>query len=116
MDYKYAYLIGVLSILFPIWLFLLIRRKDLRKEILLTSIVIGLLGPFSELLYLRDYWHPETIGTYPFGPEGFLFGFLLSGIAVSIEVVRQRRTTCDLRPFEWGRSRPCFHILLDEKE
>ncbi|TSC91163.1 MAG: hypothetical protein G01um10142_102 [Parcubacteria group bacterium Gr01-1014_2] len=84
MDYKYAYLIGVLSILFPIWLFLLIRRKDLRKEILLTSIVIGLLGPFSELLYLRDYWHPETIGTYPFGPEGFLFGFLLSGIAVSI--------------------------------
>lgn len=84
MEYKYAYLIGVLTILLPIWLFLFVRRKDLRKEILLTSIIMGLLGPFSELLYLRDYWHPETVGTYPFGPEGFLFGFLLSGIAVSI--------------------------------
>ncbi|MBI4155840.1 MAG: hypothetical protein HY507_01240 [Candidatus Zambryskibacteria bacterium] len=84
LDYQYAYLFGNFFILLPIWLLLFFCRKDLKREILTVSMVVGLAGPFSELLYLRDYWHPETFFSYPFGLEGYSFGFFMGGIAAVI--------------------------------
>ena len=84
ISYQYAYLFGNLLILFPLWLFLFLHRKDLRKEILIVSLLIGIGGPLSELWYLRDYWQPETFNGWPIGIEDFLFGFFIGGIASSI--------------------------------
>ena len=84
ISYQYAYLLGNLLILFPLWLFLFLHRKDLRKEILIVSLLIGIGGPLSELWYLRDYWRPETFNGWPIGIEDFLFGFFIGGIASSI--------------------------------
>lgn len=81
MSYQYAYLIGNIAILFPIWLILFFYRKDLRNDILLMSIVLGICGPLSELWYLQDYWNPQTFTGTRIGIEDFLFGFFIGGIA-----------------------------------
>ena len=80
-DYKYAYLFGNLVILFPLWLFFFLHRRDLKKKILLMSTALGVVGPVSEIWYIRDYWHPQTFTTWPIGLEDFLFGFFIGGIA-----------------------------------
>lgn len=83
-SYHYAYLIGNLLILFPIWLFLFVYRKDLRKEILIISLIAGIAGPISELWYLKDYWRPEIFTGWPVGIEDFIFGFCIGGISAVI--------------------------------
>lgn len=84
IPYQYAYLVGNLLLFFPVWLFFFVRRKDLRREILIISLFVGICGPLSELWYLRDYWRPETFNGWPIGIEDFLFGFFIGGIASSI--------------------------------
>ncbi len=79
--YKFAYLIGNLLISLPIWLILFIRRKDLRKEMLIVSLIAGIAGPISELYYLKDYWRPEIFTGWPIGIEDFIFGFCIGGIS-----------------------------------
>jgi len=44
-----------------ICLVLFLTRKDLRKQILTMSFFIGIIGPFSEIWYWRDWWRPEMI-------------------------------------------------------
>jgi hypothetical protein len=48
------------------------------------STFIGLLGPFSEIWYLKDYWNPLTISHTTIGIEDYLFGFFIGGIACSV--------------------------------
>lgn len=81
MNYQYAYLVGNLAILFPIWLSFFLRRKDLRVDILIISFILGICGPISELWYLQDYWNPQTFIGTRIGIEDFLFGFFIGGIA-----------------------------------
>jgi hypothetical protein len=81
MNYQYAYLLGDLLILFPIWLIFFLRKPDLRTNILTMSFLFGIFGPISEFWYLQDYWHPQTFTGTHVGIEDFLFGFLLGGIA-----------------------------------
>jgi len=80
-PYKYAYLVGNLLLSLPIWLFLFIRRRDLRREMLIVSLITGIAGPISELWYLKDYWRPELFTGWPIGIEDFIFGFCVGGIS-----------------------------------
>jgi len=80
--YQYASIIGN-SFFFVIWIFLFLKRKDLRKEMLLMSILVGFLGPFSEIWYM-DYWRPEyTFSVLP-AFEDYLFAFFIGGISAVI--------------------------------
>lgn len=80
LDYQYSYLLLDL-ILGLFWIFLFLRRKDLRRELYLTSFVWGICGPIAEIIYLRDYWHPQLIFGQKIKLEDFLFGFFIGGIA-----------------------------------
>lgn len=104
MSYHFAYLFGNLFILFPIWLVLFYFRKDLRKEMLLLSIMGGVAGPISELLYFRDYWRPEILGNFWFGIEDVLFGFFIFGIAGVIyeELFGKHHMKRKTRNKHWG--------------
>ncbi|MEN9604382.1 MAG: hypothetical protein RJB39_67 [Candidatus Parcubacteria bacterium] len=82
--YQYAYLIGNLCILLPLWLLFYFLRKDLRKELWTMSLIFGLIGPLSEVWYLQDYWHPQLFNGWIIGIEDFLFGFFIGGIAAVI--------------------------------
>jgi hypothetical protein len=94
---KYGYLIGD-TILLTIWAILFWRRKDTRKEMLILSFIIGVIGPFSEYWYFKDYWNPPMIfkPSWPFGGlEDFLFGFGIGGIsAVIYEIIFRRKLIC----------------------
>ncbi len=104
-DYQYAYLLGNLLILLPVWLILFWYRRDVRSEIWWVSLITGIIGPISELWYLQDYWRPETFNGWPIGIEDFLFGFFIGGIsAVIYEEISGKRflKTLDKRR-HWAR-------------
>lgn len=84
MPYKFAGIIGIF-IFFLIWLILYLHKKSLRKEMLIMGILTLPFGPISEILYLKDYWHPQyLINIFGFGIEDLLFAFLIGGIGAVI--------------------------------
>ena len=88
----YGYLIGDLIFL-AIWLVLFIMRKDLRHEMLVMSVLIGVISVVTEYCwYTKDWWRPEAIPGIWIGFEHFLMGFGSGGIIASIyeEVFKKR--------------------------
>jgi hypothetical protein len=83
MDYQYTYLIWTLLLLL-IWISLYLYKKEGRKEMLIISLLFGIGGLLSELVYIQDWWRPITIINTPIGIEDFLFGFSVGGIASAI--------------------------------
>lgn len=80
IDYKLIYLICTL-VIFAIYILVLLIRKDLRKIMLITSALLVLTGPVSEILFYKDYWYPPTfLDIQIFGIriliEDFLFAFV----------------------------------------
>ncbi len=83
MPDKYAYITGCL-ILFIIWVFIFVRRKDLQQEMLLASLW-GLPFGFIDYFLVPTYWHPDSLfglmKKYGVGIESFIFIFCVVGIA-----------------------------------
>lgn len=91
MSYLYSYLIGDLTLLI-VWFILFYFRKDVRKEMLIISLLIGIGGLFAETIYTIDWWQPLTITGTLIGIEDFLFGFAIGGIGSSIyEVIFKKK-------------------------
>src|SRR5688572_9791816 len=83
MDIKYSYLGYSLIFLF-LWVIFYIVRPDLRRRMLIFSLIITPMGPLSEIWFLRDYWRRPTITGYPISIEDAIFAFAIGGIAYSI--------------------------------
>lgn len=93
MLYKFSYLIGSLTLLL-IWIILFYYKKETRKEMIWISIIFGLAGLFAELVYVVDWWMPETITGTIIGIEDFLFGFAIGGIgSVVYEIFFNKKMT-----------------------
>ena len=67
-----------------IWILLFLWRKDTKKEILFFSIISGFAGLLADIIYTIDWWHPVTLTGTRVGPEAFLAGFMIGGIAAVI--------------------------------
>nr|MBA4405087.1 hypothetical protein [Nanoarchaeum sp.] len=80
---------GLLFLL--IWVILFWFNKNVRKEMLFMSILLGAVSPFGEYVYLHDWWKPLTITNTPIGVEDFIFGFAFGGIAAIIYEVMLRK-------------------------
>lgn len=81
VDYTYAYLLkGIIFLI--IWLALFLWRKDIRKEMLIISVIFAFAGPLANLPYLQDWWNPFFLTNIPL--EDFLVGFMIGGIAAVI--------------------------------
>lgn len=78
-----AYL-GMSIIFLPIWLLIFLKRPDQRPLMLKIGIVAGFLSMVAQFFwYYRDYWHPPVLfGKSWLSLEDYLFGFLITGIAV----------------------------------
>ena len=80
---KYAYITGCL-IIFTFWLFIFLKRKDLRKEMLWASL-LGMPFGFIDYFLVPKYWNPDSlfgiIKKYGVGIESFFFFFVMSGVA-----------------------------------
>jgi len=80
MSDKFVYLLATIPLCL-VWLLLYLRRKDLRKEIILASIFIGILSVSTSYLWWTiDWWRPLTITGTKVGVEDFLSGFASGGI------------------------------------
>lgn len=61
------------------------------------SIAGAIVGPISEILFVKDYWHPQSIlsiqiGSFPLLIEDLLFGFAILGIGgVIFEVLTRTK-------------------------
>jgi hypothetical protein len=83
MDIKYSYL-GYSLIFLLLWIVFYILRPDLRRRMLIFSLIIMPMGPLSELWFLRDYWRRPTMTGYMISIEDAIFSFAIGGIAYSI--------------------------------
>ena len=83
MDIKYSYL-GYSLIFLLVWVILFYLRHDLRRRMLIFSLITMPLGPVSEFWFLRDYWRRPTITGYAISIEDAIFAFAIGGIAYSI--------------------------------
>jgi len=86
MMYQYSYLIGS-SFLLLVWVLFFVMRKDLRREMLILSLIMGFAGLIVQNIYFLDWWSPETITNTIPGIEDFIFGFSCAGIASGIYMV-----------------------------
>ena len=66
-----------------LWAIVFIRRKGQRKDMLWTGIFAAIAGPIQELWYVKDYWHPDYIGGWPW-IEDILFGFVVVGVFAAL--------------------------------
>ena len=83
---------GYLCLTLPfllVWLILFIYARKTRHQQLFMSLLVMPLGPFSEIIYFRDYWRPLSIFAFSIGsfhiyPEDLLFGFAIGGIGAIV--------------------------------
>lgn len=94
-----TYLIGS-TILFGIWLILYIYRRDVRREMVVMSVLVATSGLMMEaFVWTRDWWRPSTITGTLIGIEDLLMGFSMGGITAvlyeelfSVKLAQARRT------------------------
>ena len=90
VDYRFAYLFGTslfgTSLFGLVWLYIFLRRPDLRKEQLFMSCLL-ILGGLTEPLFFDQYWHPYFLISIPgiyIGIESILLCFFYGGIASTL--------------------------------
>ena len=104
---EYSYLLYGLTFLVP-WLAVYVRRRDLRVELVVSSLATAPLGPIFERWYHADYWKPSVLGPLAIGIEDFLFGFGVGGLgAVAYEALAGRE-----RVPRHGRRNPLFFFAI----
>ena len=75
-----------------IWIFIFIKRPDLRNEMLVMSSIIGVLSlATSYYWWTIDWWRPLTLTGTKVGIEDFIMGFTAGGIMATLyEVIFKR--------------------------
>lgn len=81
MTYQLGYFIVSLLFLL-VWFLLFLKNKEVRKPMLILSLLTAIAGPLSEYWYFQDYWRPPLFLRLPFigGIEDLVFGFAIGGI------------------------------------
>lgn len=91
VDQRFVYLIALIP-LCVVWVFIFYKRKDLRQEMLLMSVIIGILSVITSYYWWTiDWWRPLTATGTIIGIEDFIMGFTTGGIMATLyEVVFKR--------------------------
>lgn len=106
---SYTYLIGGVMTL-ATWFVLYYFRKDLRKEMLIMSSIVAVLGLVMEaLVWTKDWWRPVTVTGTLLGVEDLLFGFGMGGITAIVyeEIFKKKIATRKIKDVNHR-----LHLLL----
>jgi len=89
---QYAYLVGNLFLL-ALWAVFFVSKKDLRKQMLVMSVLVGVISLFTLYFWWSiDWWHPETVTQTKIATEDFLIGFSSGGIiSVLYEIIFRKK-------------------------
>ena len=82
-QYQHSYLILGLAFL-GVWLLLYVRRRDVRKKMRIMSMIVAVMGPAADTVYVQDWWSPLTVTSTGVGFEPVLAGFAIGGIAAAL--------------------------------
>lgn len=82
-PYQFAYLFWAFYFGF-FWLLFYLLKPSVRREMLILSVVTGVLGPLGAFFYTQDYWQPSTLFGSQIGIEDALVGFFYGGVAASL--------------------------------
>jgi len=92
--------------------YLLLKSKDSKKEMLLVSLWTSLTG-FTEPLFVPEYWNPPSLFDLAhqtgFDIESFIFAFAVGGIAVVIYERILRVSHKQIKLHEWHLPRHRYH-------
>jgi len=81
---KFVYLIALIPFC-VIWSICYIKRKDLRREIMIMSLLIGFLSVATSYYWWTiDWWRPLNITSTKVGIEDLIMGFTTGGIMASL--------------------------------
>lgn len=84
LSMKYSYLFGTLLFFIP-WVIIYWKRKDLRQEMWVLSVLVGGVSVLTSYTWWTDnWWDPQTITGTKVGIEDFLLGFANGGVAAAI--------------------------------
>lgn len=109
---QFVYLIASFSMA-PIWVYLYWSRRDLRKEILVMSMLIGVMSVVTSYYWWTlDWWRPLTITGTRVGIEDFITGFVSGGIMAAIYEVVFRRGLYRRRPEQHYPGATSIGLLL----
>lgn len=103
-------------ILVAIWavVYVLLRSKESKKEMLLVSLWTTLLG-FTEPFFVPSYWNPPSLFDLAhrtgFDIESFIFSFAIGGIAVAIYERIPRASREQIKIHEYHLPRHRYHLL-----
>jgi hypothetical protein len=87
LPIKYTYLLGSILFIIP-WIFIYIKRRDLRTLLFQLGIISTFLGLIAEYFWwTRDWWKPFTITNTTVGIEDVILGFFSSGVCASLYLV-----------------------------
>ena len=76
------------------------------------SIPLGFVGLALNVLYVRDWWYPQTItGTIP-AIEDFLYGFGIGTATVLSHVVMRTTPTYRFEPLQQPRRRKVAYVYI----
>ena len=85
--HEFSYLYGVLSV-GAVWALFFLIRPDLRRTMLMFSIMYGVAALVVEYFSVLDWWRPQTVTGTAVGIEAFLFGIFFGGAcSVCYEVI-----------------------------
>lgn len=92
-DVTYAYSTYILFFSI-VWLALFCYRSDLRKEIIVMSLLSAPLGPLGDFFYKHDYYHLPVLNGDSWILQSFLVGFFLGGISAVLyaSLLNKKRT------------------------
>ncbi len=91
IPYQFAYLFWALFF-GAIWAIFYALKPSVRREMLVLSVLMGILGPFAEYFATHNYYHPYTLFGTRIGFEDFLIGFFYGGVAAALyEIIHLNR-------------------------
>lgn len=102
---EYIYLIA--NIPFSIvWLIIFLRRKDLRHEMFIMSLLVGLASILTSYFWWTDdWWRPLTLSGTRVGVEDIILGFTTGGIMASVYEFFFKKTL-------YHKVKPFWHTLI----
>lgn len=98
IPYQFAYLFWALFF-GAIWFIFYALKPSVRREMLILSVIMAVLGPFAAYFATHNYYHPYTLFGTRIGIEDVLIGFFYGGVAAALyEMFYFRQPNYSSRP------------------
>ena len=75
-----------------LWILFFLYRPDIRREMLVMSVMVTIVTLIVEPIFITDYWTPTLWNGWKMGFEDVLYGFATGGVASTLyQVIFRKR-------------------------